>query len=155
ETVAVHGNGIYTTPTGFTPGTAAGVYQWNAVYSGEANNNTASDLNNPAEQVTVNPPALTLTTTPIPTTAKLGINSVTLNDPARLDGGLNPTGTITFTLCHNGGSTPTMVFTQTVTVNGDGVYTTSPGFTLPSSGTAAGTYQWDARYSGDKNNPAA
>src|SRR5262245_35256719 len=152
-TVTVNGNGSYTTPTGFTPGTAAGVYQWNAVYSGDANNNTASDVNNVHEQVTVDPPALTLTTTPTPTTVTLGASSVTLNDTADLEGGVDPTGTITFMLFQNGGSTP--VFTQTVDVNGNGAYTTSPGFTLPSSGTATGTYQWDASYSGDANNPAA
>ena len=57
ETVTVNGNGTYTTPTGFTPGTASGTYQWNASYSGDANNDPASDVNNPTEQVTVTAPA--------------------------------------------------------------------------------------------------
>ena len=40
--------------------------------------------------------------------------------------------------------------TETVTVNGNGAYTTPAGFTLPTTGTVAGTYQWDAsRHSGD------
>src|SRR5262249_41955169 len=69
---------------------------------------------------------------------------------ADLEGGVNPTGTITFTLFHNGGSTP--VDTETVTVNGSGTYMTPTGFTLPSSGTATSTYQWDATDSGDSNN---
>ena len=46
ETVAVSGNGTYTTPTGFTlptTGTVTGTYQWDATYSGDGNNNTASD----------------------------------------------------------------------------------------------------------------
>jgi hypothetical protein len=150
ETVTVTGNGSYTTPTGFTPGTSFGTYQWDAVYSGDANNNTASDVNNPDEQVTVNPPPLTLTTTPVPTAVTLGANSVTLNDTADLGGGNNPTGTITFALFHNGGTTP--VHTETVTVNGDGTYMTLIGFTLPSSGMVTGTYQWTASYSGDTNN---
>ena len=49
------GNGTYTTPTGYTlPCTAvAGTYQWNATYNGDSNNNTASDINDCAEQVTV------------------------------------------------------------------------------------------------------
>ena len=53
--VPVNGNGPYTTPTGFTPGGpyGAGTYQWNATYSGDANNNAASDINDPTEQVTV------------------------------------------------------------------------------------------------------
>jgi len=56
ETVAVNGNGTYTTPTGFTlPGgsTATGTYQWDATYTGDSNNNATGDLNNPTEQVTV------------------------------------------------------------------------------------------------------
>jgi hypothetical protein len=47
------------------------------------------------------------------------------------------------------------VDTETVTVNGDGTYTTPTGFTLPSSGAVSGTYQWNATYSGDSNNNAA
>src|SRR5262249_6695605 len=50
-----------------------------------------------------------------------------------------------------GGAT---VDSETVTVNGNGVYTTPTGFTLPSSGAVTGTYQWDASYSGDPNNNA-
>ncbi len=42
--------------------------------------------------------------------------------------------------------------TETVTVSGNGTYTTPTGFTLPSTGTVTGTYQWDASYNGDSNN---
>ena len=45
--------------------------------------------------------------------------------------------------------------TETVTVNGNGTYTTPTGFTLPTTGTVTGTYQWDASYSGDTNNNTA
>lgn len=38
------------------------------------------------------------------------------------------------------------------TVNGNGTYATPVGFTLPTSGTVAGTYTWDATYNG--NNPS-
>jgi len=56
ETVTVNGNGTYTTPTGFTvPLTGPGVYQWNAIYSGDSNNNAASDIGDPKEQVVVSP----------------------------------------------------------------------------------------------------
>ena len=34
-------------------------------------------------------------------------------------------------------------------------YTTPTGYTLPTTGTVTGTYQWDASYSGDKNNSVA
>src|SRR5204863_2922754 len=57
EMVLVNGNGLYSTPTGFTPmgPYGAGTYQWNATYSGDDNNNAASDIDDPNEQVTVNP----------------------------------------------------------------------------------------------------
>jgi hypothetical protein len=152
EMVTVNGNGSYTTPNGFTPGSASGVYQWNATYTGDNNNNSASDLNNPTEQVTVDAPPLTFTTTPIPITVTLGVNSVTLNDSADLEGGVNPTGTITFKLIEPGGGT---VDTETASVAGNGSYTTPTGFTLPTTGTVTGTYQWNASYSGDPSNPAA
>src|SRR5256884_182852 len=60
EMVLVNGNGLYSTPTGFTPGVTpsgpdlTGTYQWNATYSGDDNNNAASDIDDPNEQVTVN-----------------------------------------------------------------------------------------------------
>ena len=74
-----------------------------------------------------------------------------MTDTATLASGFNPTGTITFTLFHNGGPTP--VDTETVTVTGNGMYTTpAEAFPLPTTSTVTGTYQWDATYSGDTNN---
>jgi hypothetical protein len=63
ETVAVNGNGTYTTPTGFTLAStaAAGTYQWNATYSGDAGNDPAVDVNSPSEQVVVGAVAPTAT----------------------------------------------------------------------------------------------
>ena len=155
ETVLVHGNGLYSTSHGFTPGldpggpTLAGTYQWNASYSGDTNNNTASDNNDLTEQVTVSPDdSLTLSTTPNQTSFTLG-QPGTLNDTADLRFGFNPTGTITFTLIGPDGTT--VVDTEMVLVYGNGLYSTPTGFT-PS---AAGTYQWNAAYSGDTNNTAA
>ena len=109
-----------------------GVYQWNASYSGDANNSPASDNNDPAEQVTVSPAQPTLVGTPSPTTAMLGPAATTLTDSAVLSGGYNETGTITFTLTAPDGST---VDTETIAVNGDGTYTTPIGYAL-SSGSA-------------------
>jgi uncharacterized repeat protein (TIGR01451 family) len=155
ETVTVSGNGTYTTPTGFklpTTGTVTGTYQWDASFSGDGNNNTVSDSNNPAEKVTVSAASPTLTTTPSPTTVTLGATTPPiLTDSSVLSGGYHPTGTITFTLFHQG----TLVDTETATVNGNGTYTTPTGFTLPSTGTVTGTYQWDASFSGDSNNGTA
>jgi hypothetical protein len=57
ETVAVvNGDGSYTTPKGYTlpaTGTVTGTYQWNATYSGDANNASSADNNNANEQVVV------------------------------------------------------------------------------------------------------
>ena len=143
------GNGTYTTPTGFIPGvtqpvgpTLVGTYQWDATYSGDANNNGVNDISNPAEQVTVNKDTPTFSTTPNVTAVTLG---QPLFDIAHLELGFNPTGTITFTL-ELGGTT---VDAKHVMVNqGNGTYLTPTGFTP----TVVGTYQWDATYSGDANN---
>jgi hypothetical protein len=78
----------------------------------------------------------------------------TLNDKATLSGGIEPvTGTITFNLYGpdpvNGPPTcTTAIFTQTVTVNGTGTYSTTTGQLV----TTPGTYEWTASYSGDANN---
>ena len=74
-----------------------------------------------------------------------------LKDTAVLSGGYHETGTITFTLYLGS----TLVDTETVSVNGNGTYTTPTGYTLPTTGTVTGTYQWDASYSGDTNNASA
>ncbi len=62
ETVGVKGNGTYTTPVGYGLPTsaAAGVYQWNATYTGDVNNNAAVDLKDPSEQVAVITPCCNL-----------------------------------------------------------------------------------------------
>ena len=154
ETVTVSGNGTYTTPTGFTlptTGAVPGTYQWNASYSGDANNSPVSDIGSVKERVFVSAASPTIATTPSPTTVTLSdLTPPILTDSATLSGGFNPTGSITFTLFQNGGTTP--VDTETVNVASNGTYTTPTGFTLPTTGTVAGTYQWDASYSGDSNN---
>jgi uncharacterized repeat protein (TIGR01451 family) len=157
ETVPVTGNGTYTTPTGFTLPTssaATGSYLWVASYSGNASNSAVSDSNPANEQVTVSSASPTITTSPNPVTLTLGPGiEPPLTDTATLAGGYHPTGTITFTLFYNGGITP--VDTETVAVNGNGVYTTPTGYNLPLLGNVTGTYQWDATYNGDSNNKSA
>src|SRR5205814_893670 len=68
-----------------------------------------------------------------------------LTDSVVLAGANNPTGTITFTLIGPNGN---VVDVEIVDVNGNGTYTTPVGY-MP---TIAGTYQWQASYSGDTNN---
>ena len=108
-------------------GTATGAYQWDASYGGDTNNNTVSDNNNANEQVAVSAASPTLTTTPGSTSVTLGASTVTLKDTAVLAGGYDETGTITFTLFDGS----TKVDTETVSVNGNGNYTTATGYTLP------------------------
>jgi hypothetical protein len=155
ETVAVNGNGVYTTPTGYTlpgTGTVTGAYQWDVAYSGDANNNPAGDSADPANQVTVTAAAAKFSSNAEPTSSTLdGAGAPTLKDAFTLVGGYHPTGIITFTLYKPGG---VLVDTETVTVSGNGTYVTPAGYTLPTTGTVTGTYQWDATYSGDGNNLA-
>ena len=95
------------------------------------------------------------TTTPtIVTTASAGgpIGTV-LTDQATLANAFNPTGTITFRLYGPNDATcaNTAVFvSNAIAVNGNGIYTSAPGYTSP----AVGTYRWIASYSGDANNAA-
>ena len=91
ETAAVNGNGSYSTPTGYTlptTGTVTGTYQWDASFTGDTNNNAASENSATAEQVTVTPASPAITTTPSTTAVTLGTSSVTLNDTAVLSGRL-------------------------------------------------------------------
>src|SRR5438046_10561422 len=95
--VRVNGNGLYSTPTGFTPGVTpsgpdlTGTYQWNATYSGDDNNNAASDIDDPTEQVTVNPGTPPHSPTPAPAGGPPGPPRAT-HGGAILAGGLNATG---------------------------------------------------------------
>ncbi len=73
-------------------------------------------------------------------------------DTVTLGGGVNPTGTLTFTLF--GPASPTCsgapLFTTTTAVNGNAFYESSRFRT-----NAAGTYTWIAAYGGDANNTAS
>src|SRR5207248_934034 len=68
----------------------------------------------------------TLSTSPDQTSVTLG-PPVTLKETADLEGGFNPTGTITFTLVGPDGIT--VVDTEMVLVNGNGPYSTPTGLT--------------------------
>ncbi len=144
ETVSVSGDNTYSTPNGYLP-SVAGSYVWSATYSGDTNNNSATDNGqNESEAVTQASPGIN---TVAGGTVIIG-SGTKLTDTAVLSGGYNPTGTITFTLTGPG---DTVVNTETVTVNGDNTYSTPNGY-LP---TVTGSYIWSASYSGDTNNNSA
>jgi hypothetical protein len=97
----------------------------------------------------------TSVTLPTPTNPNVPVQTVStsgaaLSDSAILSGGMNPTGTITFSLYSPGNA---VVYTDVVTITGNGTYTTAVGNNaggyVP---TVTGTYQWVAVYSGDTNN---
>src|SRR5437660_11701541 len=96
----------------------------------------------------------TLSTTPDQTSVTLG-PPVTLKDTADLEGGFNPKGTITFTLVGPDGTT--VVDTEMVLVNGNGLYSTPTGFTpsvTPSARNYPGTYPYSATDNNDATSNA-
>jgi hypothetical protein len=145
--VPVSGTGDYGNSPAFTPA-AAGTYRWRAFYLGDANNLGVSTPCNDANETSAVSQATPALVTAASGPVDLG-NSI--SDQATLSGGDNPTGTITFTAYGPNDATcsSTPAYTSSpVTVNGNGDYGNSPEFT---PGTA-GTYRWQASYSGDANN---
>jgi hypothetical protein len=94
----------------------------------------------------------TLTTTP---SAGGAAGKVILNDTGKLAGGNSPTGSITFNLYNPSDTTcsGTPAYTQTVTVSGNGSYSTTNTTSVPAN--EPGTWNWTAIYSGDTDNNTA
>ena len=161
DVVTVSGNGTYTTSQGNNPGgylpTVAGTYQWVAVYSGDSNNSGATSPFG-SEPETVSPTGPSITTKAQGAVVVGSGNS--LADSATLTGGNGPTGSVTFYLLPPGSTAGTplssAVYTDTLTVNGDGTYDTGGSTTTGSAvPTMTGSYEWVAVYSGDSNNTGA
>jgi uncharacterized repeat protein (TIGR01451 family) len=144
--VAFNGDGTYDAPSS-VPLTLVGTYTWSASYSGDSLNNGVVD-NGDNESVDSIPASPSITTTPMPGSGSVGD---VLQDSAKLSGGSDPTGTITFDLYDNSTCSGTPLDEETASVSGNGTYTTSTGFTS----TKAITYYWVARYGGDTNNKKA
>jgi hypothetical protein len=146
--VTVTGDGSYTSPS--FSSSQAGTYWWTASYNGDANNNAAATSCGD-ESVVIGKASLTISTT----ASAGGPAGTVVIDTTILSGGFSPGGTIEFKLYGPSAAADcsgTPVDDETVTVTGNGNYTTLTGFT-PSQ---AGTYWWTASYSGDaSNNPAA
>ena len=147
STKTVSGNASYTSDA-FTP-TSAGTYFWTAVYSGDGNNDPATGVCNAIGETSNVLTAQPLLVTSATQAAAVG---AAIADTATLSAGLSPTGTLTFRLFgpDNATCTGAPAFTTTVTVAGNGSYTSAP-FTVPS----VGTWRWVASYGGDGNNGAA
>ncbi len=123
---------------------SAGDFFWQAVYSGDANNNGAASACT-SEHLVVgkNQPMVSTAQNLLP------------NDLFTLSGAtLNATGTITFNLFAPSDATcaGTPAYTETVIVNGNGTYTTH---NITFFASTEGTWRWKSSYSGDANNNPA
>jgi hypothetical protein len=119
----------------------AGDYYWQAVYSGDANNNGATSLCT-SEHLVVNKQNTAMTTA----------QNLIPNDDANLGGATSTAGgTITFELFSPSAATcsGTPAYTQTVNVSGPGTYSTTNTTFIAST---EGTWRWKVSYSGDANN---
>ncbi|HEY5693116.1 MAG TPA: DUF11 domain-containing protein [Gaiellaceae bacterium] len=144
--VAFNGDGTYDAPSSVDL-TLVGTYTWSAEYLGDSLNNGAVD-NGVDESVTSIKASPSINTTPSPSSGSIGN---LLQDSAKLSGGFDPTGTITFDLYDNSTCSGTPLHEETASVSGNGTYTTSTGFTA----TKPITYYWVANYGGDSNNNKA
>jgi hypothetical protein len=125
---------------------AAGTFYWQAVYSGDANNNGATSDRKSEQLVVKTHPSIT--TTLSATTANVGD---TVHDSATLSGATaDAGGTVTYTVYSDSSCTknPQDAGTKTVT---NGTVPDSNGITF----NTAGTFYWQAVYSGDANNNGA
>ncbi len=146
--VTVTGTASYT--SGSFTSTTPGTYDFEASYSGDANNAPVglSTCGASGESVTVTEASPTVTTNAGPSDVAVGS---AISDTATLTGGVGPTGTITFTLFGPGtGCDSTPIFTSTVPVNAGNNTYSSAAFTTA----APGTYNFEASYSGDTDNSA-
>jgi hypothetical protein len=119
----------------------AGDYYWQAVYSGDANNNGATSLCT-SEHLVVAKQNTAMTTA----------QNLIPNDDANLSGATSTAGgTITFELFSPADAicSGTPAYTQTVNVSGPGTYSTTNTTFIAST---EGTWRWKVSYSGDANN---
>lgn len=90
-TATAQGDGTYS--SGSVPTTGPGTYDWEAAYSGDANNDGTGPAACGTETVTVTKDVPTITTTP---SASVPVGG-RISDTATLGSSYNATGTVTFT----------------------------------------------------------
>jgi hypothetical protein len=120
---------------------SAGTFYWQAVYSGDANNEGATSVCTD-EKLVVNKKQSAITTAP----------NLIPNDDATLSGLTgNAGGTVVFNLYSPSDTTcsGTPAYTETVNVSGNGTYSTTNTTFVAKT---LGTWNWKVTYSGDANN---
>src|SRR5215470_14130778 len=126
---------------------SAGTFFWQAVYSGDANN-TGATSDCTSEKLVINPNGPHITTTLSESTGSIGD---TVHDSATLTGATaGAGGTVTYTVYGDNACTQFVADGGTKNVSG-GVVPDSNGVQFNS----AGTFFWQAVYSGDANNTGA
>jgi len=145
STASVSGDGTYASAPFVA--TTAGTYRWVARYGGDVDNEAAGPTacGDPAQAVVVTKasPSLAVHGSPL-TVAGAQVGAV-----AVLEGGAQPTGTLTFRV-YGDTSCTTPLQASTTDVAAAGAFASAP-FAPP----GPGTYRWAASYSGDANNAAA
>src|SRR5207302_918273 len=136
-------NGVVPNSAANTP-TPAGAYSFNAVYSGDVNNNAATSA---CEPLTVNKASPTITTTLSSNSVRVG---QTVTDSSTMASFFQAGGTVTYNLFSNGACTAPGSAVSTVTVT-NGVVPNSRAVLF----NATGSFSFQASYSGDANNNAA
>lgn len=156
-TASAYGDGTYQPSAAFTP-PSPGEYWWYASYGGDVGDEPATSVCGGASMAET-----TVVSKAIPTLSVSGPLGGVAGSPvsassisATLASGSAPTGTIAFTVfgpqsspptsCTSGGTT-----VGTASVNGNGAYQPSAGFTPPSPG----EYWWYASYGGDAGDEPA
>jgi hypothetical protein len=151
EEVTLNANG--TVPNSSTSATlAGGTYSFQAVYDGDSNYNASPP---DCEAFTVDTAPSTIGTTVFDvSTGKAWSGAETTGasaeDTATIGGtitGFIPSGTVTYDYFGTGSCTGSVVATSTMTLNADGSVPASS----PTGALGAGTYDFDASYSGDDN----
>ena len=152
-TTGGQGAGTVTVTNGVVPDSNAitfnivGDYYWQAVYSGDANNDPATSVCT-SEHLIVIKKSPSIATTLSATTIEVG---GTVHDSATLTGATaNAGGTVTYTVYTDNACTTGAVAAGTVTVTNGTVPDSSP-ITF----NTAGDYYWQAVYSGDASNNGA
>ena len=152
QVVTLNGDG--TVPNSSTTSTlGAGSYSYEASYSGDSNYDVSGQSTCEPFSVLQATPSISTKVFDVPTNTHWSgteTTGATAYDTASIEGtvaGFVPTGTVTYTLFSTSTSCTGPSTTQVVTLNGDG--------TVPNSSTTstlgAGSYSYEASYSGDSN----